>query len=104
MIPFPFTTKNKSQFRITSYTAKPVEILKLEFLPIGTEGPVHQLHKHLLKNERKLLFLVAENSVFVCVHGNHPLYFLAITSIKDNILSLRLCLKLAKGQIVIHGA
>jgi hypothetical protein len=104
VIPFSLATKNKSQFRITSYSAKPVEILKLEFLPTGTEGPVHQLHKHLLKNERKLLFLVAENSVLVCVHGNQCVYFLAINSTKDNILSLRLCLKLAKGQIVIHGA
>jgi calpain-15 len=103
LIPFSLSTKKESQFRITSYSAKPINILTLETFPIGTEGPVCHLHKHLLKDERKLLFIVAENSALVCVHGNRCLYFLAINASKTYILSLRICLKLSKGQLILYG-
>ena len=103
VLPFSFKTDKLSHFRIASYSAKSVQISPETMKQIDIKGPVYHLHRHLLKDERKLLYTVALGSVLVCCHGVRCLYFLAINASNDHILSLRLCVKLLKGFCLTHG-
>ena len=102
---FPFSLKRdtESPFRLASYSAEQVCISQISRKEVGIKAPLCHLHRHLLKDERKLVYSIASSSVLVCVHGDRCLYFLVINASTDHILSVRLCVKLQKGISVTHG-
>jgi len=103
VIPFSFRADHVSPFRIATYSAKPVDISPHDVQDIKIVVPLSHLHRHLLKDERRLEYVVAPQAVLVCVHGQRCLYFLVANASSDHILSLRLCVKLQKGLFPSYG-
>ena len=103
VLPFSFKTEGESSFRLTSYSAKKIGITQRCNKEIGIMAPLCHLHRHLLKDERKLCYSIASSSILVCIHGDRCLYFMAINASADRILSVRLCVKLQKGLSLSHG-
>lgn len=103
VIPFSFTTDKDSPFRLSSYSAKQVDVVQFSTKEVDNKAPLHHLHRHLLKDERKLQYVVASKSLLLCVHGQRCLYFIVINASYDHILSVRLCVKLQKGLSLAHG-
>jgi hypothetical protein len=103
IVPFSFKSAQESSFRVSSYSAKNVNIKPVSIQQINGQAAIKHLHRHLLKDERKLQYVVAPKAVLVCVHGQRCLYFVAVNASHDHILSLRLCVKLPKGLALSHG-
>lgn len=104
VVPFSFKTERNSPFRISSYSAKPVGISHLDIDRIEQAVPLEHLHRHLLKDESKLQYVVASQAVLLCVNGYRCMYFVIVNSSQELVLSLRICVKLQKGLILSHGA
>lgn len=103
VLPFSFKTGKDSPFRLASYSAKQVCITQRSSKEIEIKAPLCHLHRHLLKDERKLSYNIASSSILVCVHGDRCLFFMAINASPDRILSVRLCVKLQKGLALSYG-
>lgn len=100
----PFSYKDcKAPFRITTYSAKVVNIAQAPRNEVESDTFLSILHRHLLKGDRKLQYVVAPHSLLVCSHGYRCLYFTAINGSPDYLLSLRVILKLQKGLVLSHG-
>jgi hypothetical protein len=70
---------------------------------IDREGVVTNVHKQLLKNERRLIYAVAPQGVLMCVHGKGCLYFIGINSSAEHFLSLRLSIDEVSGIVLALG-
>jgi hypothetical protein len=92
-------------FRITSYSAEGVEIEKIPHTMVvdRNRDALSLIHRHLIMDERKLLYVVAPKGMMLCCNGYQCMYFLAINASHEHFLSLRLQLKLQKGIIISYG-
>lgn len=106
VVPFaglPKTNKTAYPFRLTSYSSTPVEIDPRSLAYIDREVVATNVHKQLLKNERKLIYAIAPQGVLMCVHGRGCLYFTGINSSAEHFLSLRLSIDEVPGIILALG-
>ena len=97
--------QKEAPFRVCAYSAHPVQIQRIDkdkhaqMVPVTLES----IHRHLLKDERKLHYAVSTQASLVCVHGQRCLYFLVVNGSRDTFLSLHLSIQVPKGVIVAYG-
>jgi hypothetical protein len=95
-------SEERFSFRLTSYSAEKVEIVREE-TKIYQNETIMTLHKEILRREHKLVYPVATGALLACVHGEGSLYFLAVNSASNAFLSLKLAVDIRDGMIAVLG-
>lgn len=92
-------------FCITSYSAESVEIEQIphQMVVNRNSDALSLIHRHLLTDERKLMYALAPKCLLLCCNGYRCMYFLVINASPDHFLSLRLQLRLQKGILISYG-
>lgn len=106
VIPFagiPRQNSGSYAFRLTSYSSCAVDVQSQPREYLHRQQALNNLHKELLKDERKLLYPVAPQGVLACIQGTECMYFVGINASPDHFLSLLLTVYLRQGVLVAFG-
>ena len=92
-------------FCITCYSAETVAIEKIphQMVVSRNRDALSLIHRHLITNDGKLLYVVAAKALLVCCHGYRCMYFLVINASPENFVSLRIQIELKKGILISYG-
>lgn len=90
-------------FRLTSYSAGTVEIIRTKSSSAYSEIAACLLHQDLISRELKIQYPVAERSTLACIHGEGCLVFLALNGASDKFLSIKLSIQIQDGYLLAFG-
>lgn len=92
-------------FCITCYSAEIVGMEKIphQMVVSRNRDALSLIHRHLITNDHKLMYVVSSKALLVCCTGYRCLYFLVINSSPEYFVSLRLQIELKKGFLISYG-
>lgn len=95
--------RNSALFRITSYSAQPVELIARPRRAMQIEDSlIESLHLSLIGTVEKITYSLGPSSVLVAVYKSGCIYFLVLNSSTDGLM-MHLNFEPNQGMTIVHG-